>query len=55
MTCLHQRTEAMQGDAMGHNILVIDGHPDSALARYCHARAFAYAEGARAMASRCAS
>ena len=34
---------------MRRDSLVIDGHPDSAPARYCHALALAYADGARAM------
>jgi putative NADPH-quinone reductase len=34
---------------MRQNILVIDGHPDSTPARYCHALALAYADGARTM------
>jgi putative NADPH-quinone reductase len=49
MTGPLQRTEATQEDAMAQNILVIDGHPDSASTRYCHALAIAYAEGARTM------
>jgi putative NADPH-quinone reductase len=49
MTGPLQRTEAMQEGAMAQSILVIDGHPDSAPTRYCHALAVAYAEGARAM------
>jgi putative NADPH-quinone reductase len=35
-------------DAMGHRIAIIDGHPDRAPERFCHAVARAYAESASA-------